>query len=67
MPVIRGACIRKGQDIWWVEGVNVKVGIAKIISEADQTIVVETNEGDRIINPKDMLIFASPTDKSTPG
>lgn len=64
MPIIRGECIRVGQDIWWVEGVNVKVGIAKIIKEAEQTILVETNEGDRIINPKDVLIFASPTEKS---
>jgi len=65
VPVIRGACIRKGQDIWWIEGVNIKVGVAKIISEAEQTIKVETNEGDRIINPKDFLIFASNTKKGT--
>lgn len=63
MPIIRGACIRKGQDIWWIEGVNIKVGIAKIINEAEQTIKIETNEGDKVINPKDMLIFTSPTQK----
>jgi len=67
MPVIRGACLRKNQDLWWLETINIKVGIIKVINEAAQTITVKTNEGDRIINPKDMLIFSSPTNKITPG
>jgi len=67
MPIIRGACLRKNQDIWWLETINIKVGVIKIINEAKQTITVKTNEGDRIINPKDMLIFSSPTNKITPG
>ena len=65
MPVIRGTCVRKGQDVWWVENINVKVGVAKIISEAEQTITVETNEGDRVLRPRDSLVFASPVKKSS--
>ena len=59
--------MRKNQDLWWLETINIKVGIIKVINEAAQTITVKTNEGDRIINPKDMLIFSSPTNKITPG
>jgi len=59
--------LRKNQDLWWLETINIKVGIIKVINEAAQTITVKTNEGDRIINPKDMLIFSSPTNKITPG
>lgn len=59
MAVIRGACIRKGQDIWWLETINVKVGIVKLVNEAEQTVTVETSEGDRILNPRDSLLFAA--------
>lgn len=57
--------MKTGQEIWWIETINVKVGIVKLINEIEQTVTVETSEGERVMSPKDSLVFASITKKGT--
>lgn len=56
----RGPCLKKGVEIWYLEGKRFKVGIIKKILPAQDRVQLEVPGGFITLTSKDKLLMAKP-------